>query len=142
MANLNLNEVTICGHITKDPELKATASGMMVTTFTVAVNENEETEFFNVKAWRERAQFITKYFRGGSSIYVKGKLKNRSWTDEEGRRKYATEILALDIKFVDSKREKSAPVPSAASVPGTEEKKEVSPMQNSFVEIEDPDLPF
>lgn len=143
MANLNLNEVTICGHITKDPELKATASGMMVTTFTVAVNENEETEFFNVKAWRERAQFITKYFRGGDAIYVKGKLKTRSWVDKEEKRKYATEILALDVKFVDSKKEKGAAAPAGAAAQRAEAgDADFAAAQSSFEEIEDTDLPF
>ena len=143
MASLNLNEVTICGHITKDPELRTTEKGMSVTTFTVAVNENEETEFMNVRAWRERAQFITRSFRRGDAIYVKGKLKNRSWVDKEEKRRYATEILALDVRFVDSKKKKEAAAPAGAAAQRAEAgDADFAAAQNSFVEIEDPDLPF
>ena len=112
MANFNLNKVIIGGRLTADPELKTTPSGVSVTTFSVAVNrryvkEGEDTkaDFFNVTAWRGSAEIVTKYFRKGSSICVLGSLQTRSWVDNDGNKKYATEIVAEDVLFVDSKND-------------------------------------
>jgi single-strand DNA-binding protein len=112
MANFNFNQVTIGGHLTADPELKTTQSGVSVTSFTVAVNrsyrgKNEgepQSDFFNVTAWRVQADFVTKFFRKGSSICVCGKLQNRSW-EKDGQKHYATEIVADEVYFVDAKDE-------------------------------------
>lgn len=111
MANLNLNKVIIAGHITADPELKQTQGGTSVTNFSVAVNrrtkqgEEQKTDFFNVIAWRNTAEFVSRYFRKGSSICVTGELQNRSWTDNQGNKRNVTEIVASECMFVDSKSE-------------------------------------
>lgn len=113
MANFNFNKAIIGGRMTADPELKTTPSGVAVTTFTVAVNrrfggkngEEAQADFFNVTAWRQTAEFICKYFRKASSICVVGSLQTRTWTDQQGQKRYATEIVADEAYFVDAKNE-------------------------------------
>ena len=92
--------------------MKTTPSGLSVTTFTVAVNrrtakagETPQADFINVTAWRQTAEFITKYFRKASSICIVGSIQTRSWTDQQGQKRFATEIVADEAYFVDSKSE-------------------------------------
>lgn len=113
MANFNLNKVIIGGRLTDTPVLKTTPSGVTVTSFTVAVNrrfggknsEETQADFFTVTAWRQTAEFITRYFRKASSICIVGSLRNRSWTDRDGQKRFATEIVADEAYFVDAKDE-------------------------------------
>lgn len=124
MANFNLNKVIIGGRLTADPELKTTPSGTSTTSFTVAVNrrfggknsEEAQTDFLNVTAWRQTAEFITKYFRKASSICVVGTIQTRSWVDKEEKKRFVTEIVADEAYFVDAKNEVVAqPSQNAAS---------------------------
>lgn len=113
MANYNFNKVILGGRLTADPELKTTPSGIAVTTFTVAVNrrfggkngEDAQADFFNVTAWRQTAEFITKFFRKASSICVVGSIQTRTWMDQNGQKRFATEIVADEAYFVDAKNE-------------------------------------
>lgn len=113
MANLNLNKVVLAGRLTSDPELKATQSGVSVTSFSVAVNRNyrpkdgseQQADFINCTAWRQTAEFITKYFVKGSSICVTGSIQTRKWTDQNGQNRYSTEVVVDEAMFVDSKGE-------------------------------------
>ena len=113
MANFNLNKVILGGRMTADPELKQTASGVAVTSFGVAVNrryakDGEQTaDFINIVAWRATAEFICKYFHKGSSIALVGSIQTRTWTDQNGNKRYATEVVADEAYFVDSKSEVS-----------------------------------
>jgi single-strand DNA-binding protein len=114
MANFNFNKVIIGGRLTSDPELKTTQSGISVTSFTVAVNrrgksdEDSQSDFFNCTAWKGTAEFVTKFFRKASSICIVGRLQNRNWTDAEGNKRYATDIVVDEAHFVDSKGENTA----------------------------------
>jgi single-strand DNA-binding protein len=106
MANFNLNKVIIGGRLTADPELRTTNSGVATTSFTIAVNgvgKNAEPQFFDSVAWREKAEFVAKYFKKGSNICITGSLKNRSWTDTQGVKQRRTEIQVDEVMFVDSK---------------------------------------
>jgi single-strand DNA-binding protein len=111
MANFNFNKVMMGGRITADPELKQTQSGIAVCTFSIAVNrkvkqgDEQKADFFNVTAWRGTAEFVSKYFRKGSSIFVVGTIQNRSWTDQNGQKRYATDINADEVSFVDGKND-------------------------------------
>ena len=113
MANFNFNGATLGGRLTADPELKTTSSGITVTSFTIAINrragEDKEakSDFINCIAWRQTAEFITRYFKKGSSICVVGAIQTRSWTDKDGNKKYATEVVVERAYFVDSKSENS-----------------------------------
>lgn len=121
MANFNFNKVILGGRLTADPELKTTPSGISVTSFTVAVNrrfgskngEEAQADFFNVTAWRQTAEFITRYFRKASSICVVGSIQTRSWTDQNGQKRFATEIVADEAYFVDAKSESPIAVQQA-----------------------------
>ena len=113
MANLNLNKVVIAGRLTSDPELKTTQSGVSVTSFTVAVNRNyrpkdgteQQADFISCTAWRQTAEFITKYFAKGSSICVTGSIQTRKWQDQNGQTRYGTDVVVDEAMFVDAKGE-------------------------------------
>lgn len=119
MSSLNLNKVVLCGRLTADPELKQTSSGVSVVSFTLAVNrrfqsksadasQGGQADFINLVAWRQTAEFISKYFKKGSALCVTGSIQTRSWQDQQGQRRYATEVVVEDAMFVDSRNE-SAP---------------------------------
>ena len=109
MSNLNLNKVVLCGRLTADVELKQTQNGIAVATFTLAVNRRavqgkpQETDFISCQAWRGTAEFISKYFNKGSSICVTGSIQTRSWNDNNGNKRYATEVVVDEAMFVDSR---------------------------------------
>jgi single-strand DNA-binding protein len=115
MSCLNLNKVVLAGRLTGDPELKQTASGISVLSFTLAVNRrfaskageqgDSQADFITVVAWRQTAEFISKYFRKGSAICVTGSIQTRNWQDQQGNRRYATEVVADEAMFVDSRNE-------------------------------------
>ena len=113
MANFNFNKVILGGRLTADPELKTTQSGIAVVSFSIAVNrrfsrnaaQQNETDFFNVTAWRQTAEFVSRYFRKGSSICVVGTIQNSTWTDQQGAKHYRTDIVADEVMFVDSRSE-------------------------------------
>ncbi len=124
MANFNFNKVILGGRLTADPELKTTPSGISVSSFTVAVNrrfsgksgEEPQADFINVTAWRQTAEFITRYFRKASSICIVGSIQTRSWTDQQGQKRYATEIVADEAYFVDAKSESPLAVQQASAM--------------------------
>lgn len=108
MASLNLNKVILGGRLACDPELKRTPNGVSATSFSLAVNrrtgkENPITDFITVVAWRSTAEFINKYFHKGSSICIVGSIQTRNWTDNNGQKRYATEVVVDEASFVDSK---------------------------------------
>lgn len=110
MSALNFNQAILAGRLTADPELKFTQSGISVTQFTVAVSrpkrkdDNTDTsDFISCVAWKQRAELITKYFHKGSAIMVIGQIQTRTWTDNNNQKRYATEVLVDNIRFVDSK---------------------------------------
>ncbi len=108
MANLNLNKAILGGRLTADPELKTTPQGVQVTSFSIAVNRKGKeagTDFINCVAWRQTADFICKYFKKGSSICITGSIQVRAWNDQQGNKRYATEVVADEAFFVDSKTE-------------------------------------
>ncbi len=123
MANLNLNKVILAGRLTAEPELKTTQSGISVTSFSIAVNrrfskdEQKQTDFINIVAWRQQAEFVSRYFHKGSSICIVGSLQTRSWTDQNGQKRYATEVVADEVNFVDSKSEGAAAQSTASFTP-------------------------
>ena len=137
------NLVVLTGRLTADPELKTTPNGISVTTFSIAVNRNyrkgeeQQTDFINIVAWRQSAEFITKYFKKGSMIGIEGSIQTRRYQDKNGNNRTAFEVVANNVQFVESKRDGST---SANNEPASYSNADVS----DFTEIGgmDDDLPF
>lgn len=95
-----LNTCAIMGRLTKTPELRTTPNQKTVTSFTLAVqNRNDSTDFIDVVAWGKTAEFVCKYFDKGSSLVVVGRLQTRNWEDKQGNKRKAVEVLALEVHF-------------------------------------------
>ena len=139
-----LNHITIMGRLTRDPELRRTGSGVAVTSFTLAVdrdfgkaeNGEKETDFIECVAWKNTAEFVSKYFSKGRMAVVSGKLQNRSWTDKDGNKRRNAEVVAENVYFGDSKN--SGTSDNATSTYGT------AAPASDFVTLEGEDakLPF
>ena len=106
----SFNKVILVGNLTADPELKKTPSGVSVTSFSIAVNrrftkqgEQTQTDFINIVAWRQTAEFVARYFNKGKPILICGQLQTRSWTDQNGQKRYTTEVVADEATFVENK---------------------------------------
>lgn len=106
-----LNDISIMGRLVRDPELRRTGSGIAVASFTVAVDRDfaqdgkKETDFIDCVAWRQTGEFVSKYFRKGSMIVVKGRLQIRNWTDKEGNKRKTAEVVADNCYFGGTKGE-------------------------------------
>jgi single-strand DNA-binding protein len=115
MSNLNLNKVVLAGRLTQEPELKQTPSGISVVRVNLAINrrrrnsdsgdQQQQTDFITIVAWRQTAEFISKYFRKGSAICVTGSIQTNTWTDQQGQKRYSTEVVVDDAMFVDARGE-------------------------------------
>lgn len=108
-ANFNFNKTILGGRLTADVELKQTTNGVSVCSFNLAVNRKpikdkpQETDFIKCVAWRQTAEFISKYFKKGSSLCVVGNIQTRKWTDQDGKERFSTEVIVDEAMFVDSK---------------------------------------
>lgn len=147
--NFNFNKVILGGRLTADPELKSTTAGVPVTSFTVAVNRRHQpkdstgtqADFITVTAWRSAAEFVTRYFRKASSICVVGSIQTRTWTDKDNQKRYATEVVADEVYFVDSKSDGGGQAPAQAYMP--EQYGQFMPQPPQFEEADTgDDLPF
>lgn len=107
-----INEVLLLGYVGKDPEVKAIPSGAKVANFSIATTESwvdnnnqkqERTEWHNIVAWRGVAEIIEKYVRKGSRLLLKGKIQTRSWDDQNGQKRYMTEIVLSDLTLLGDK---------------------------------------
>ncbi|MBE7064340.1 MAG: single-stranded DNA-binding protein [Ruminococcaceae bacterium] len=106
-----MNKVILMGRLTRDPELRTTPSGVSTCSFTVAVDRRyksadgqTQADFISVVAWRQTAEFVSKYFSKGSRILITGSIQTRTWDDQEGKKHYVTEVVAEDVEFCESKR--------------------------------------
>lgn len=156
------NKVILIGNLTADPELKTTPNGVSVTSFSIAVgrrkvkDQEPQTDFINCVAWRNTAEFICNYFQKGKAILIVGSLQTRNWTDQNGQKRYATEVVAEEAQFVEKKTDSASPVeasrmPSNASsdasyqVPSQNANSSNSPYSSQAVQFEEmtsEDLPF
>lgn len=137
------NTVILTGRLTADPELKTTANGVPVTSFTIAVQrkykqgEESQADFINIVAWRQTAEFITKYFHKGSMIGIEGSIQTRKYQDKDGNNRVAFEVIAKNVQFVESKKA------SADASPASDLSQQVDNNADFVqVDIEDGDLPF
>ena len=104
----SFNKVILVGNMTADPELKQTTSGTSVCSFSIAVNRRftkaeqgqQTVDFINIVAWSQRAEFVSRYFKKGNPILICGQLQTRTWNDNQGQKRYATEVNADEVTFV------------------------------------------
>ncbi len=134
-----MNKVILVGRLTRDPELRATTSGTSVASFTVACDrkyvkqgEERKTDFINCIAWRQSTEAISRYFKKGDRIALEGSIQVRDWQDNDGKRRYATEVVVEAWEFAQSKTE------GAASLMQAEPTEDI----DGFMPIDDEDLPF
>ena len=110
-----LNHIVLMGRLTRDPELRRTANGVAVASFTLAVDRDfaaagaeKETDFIDIVAWRNTAEFVSKYFTKGRMAVVCGRLQIRNWNDKEGNKRRSAEVIADNVYFGDSKRDNNS----------------------------------
>lgn len=138
-----LNQSTVMGRLTRDPELRRTQAGIPVVSFSLAVERdipNRETgersvDFIDVVAWRQTAEFVSKYFTKGRMAVASGRLQMRQWTDDQGNKRTKLEIKANNVYFGDSKRE-------GASDDATDPAAPAAPADFDMMEDDDSELPF
>ena len=157
-----LNKIILMGRLTRDPELRRTGSGTAVTSFSLAVDRDfksqageKETDFIDIVAWRNTAEFVSKYFTKGSMAVVSGRLQIRDWTDRDNNKRRTAEVVAENVYFGESKRSRedgyqSAPRSSSRdsyqsnSYSGGYQSFDSAPSANAFSDLSDTDgeLPF
>lgn len=104
----SFNKVILIGNMTADPELKQTTGGISVCSFSIGVNRRfakaeqgqQNVDFINIVTWRQQAEFVARYFKKGNPILVCGQIQTRSWSDNQGQKRYATEVVADEVSFV------------------------------------------
>ncbi|MDO9443682.1 MAG: single-stranded DNA-binding protein [Dehalococcoidia bacterium] len=140
-----LNKCMIIGHLGADPEMRYTANGNAVTTFRVATSRSyndssgerrEETEWFRVVTWNRLAEICAQYLTKGRQVYVEGRLQTRSWDDPQGQKRYMTELIAEEVKFLGGRGDSGPGGGGGGFAPGFA----VGP--DSEGDIDPDDLPF
>ena len=149
-----LNHITIMGRLTRDPEIRYTQSQTPVTSFTLAVDRDfggrdggeKQTDFIDCVAWRQTAEFVSKYFTKGSMAVVSGRLQIRDWTDRDGGKRRNAEVVVDNIYFGESKRREGGEMRSDSRPAYQSSNESVSPSMgaSAFSELGDDDgeLPF
>ena len=144
-----MNNVSLIGRLTADPELKTTQSGISTVRFSIAVDrtytkqgEEKQADFINIVAWRQTAEFICKYFSKGRRIAITGRIQTGSYTDRDGNKRYTFDVIAENVEFCDKKQESSGG--GAETTPSTQAKRAAIPDNiDDIVDMPgDEDLPF
>ena len=151
-----LNVAILMGRLVADPELRQTPSGVSVCFFRIAVDRNyardreRETDFIDIVAWRQTAEFVTRYFSKGKMIIVEGSIQTRNYEDKNGNKRTAVEVLANNVRFGESKNASQqsaggAPIPNQAPIASTDLSVSYSsgnPEDFSEISGDSQDLPF
>jgi len=152
----SFNKVILVGNMTADPELRQTNSGLSVCSFSIAVNRRsskadqgqQSVDFINIVAWRQQAEFVARYFKKGNPILICGQLQNRTWTDNQGQKRYATDVVADEVTFVAPASQNNQAAPAQGGNQGYTPDAYSTPSYNNagnsnFEEIpSDESLPF
>lgn len=119
-----MNKVFLIGRLTRDPELRYTGSNIPVATFSLAVNRNfsnaageREADFINIVVWRKQAENVKNYLNQGSQVAVDGRIQTRSYDDQDGKKRYVTEVVADNVEFLGTKGSNQSQITSSQSVP-------------------------
>lgn len=146
-----LNHITIMGRLTKDVELRRTGNGTAVASFTLAVDRDfadkqtgqKETDFIECVAWKGTAEFMEKYFSKGRMAVVSGRLQIRPWTDKDGNKRKAAEVVADSVYFGDSKTGNDSPAGDSFPAPDHFPAGDNFPAANfTMLDGDDGELPF
>jgi len=155
-----INNVTLVGRLTKDPDLRYTSSGTGVATFTLAVNRNftsadgnREADFINCVIWRKPAETLANYAKKGVLIGVTGRIQTRSYDNQQGQKVYVTEVVADNFQLLESKKADSSQNTQGGGVSNSQTNNytrnqqnrnndESDPFGNSSIDISNDDLPF
>ena len=113
----SFNKVILVGNMTTDPELKQTTAGISVCSFSIAVNRRfakadqgqQNVDFINIVTWRQQAEFVSRYFKKGNPILICGQIQTRTWSDNQGQKRYATEVVADEVSFVGAAQQSNQP---------------------------------
>jgi len=147
-----MNQIVIMGRLTRDPELRHTQSGTAVASFSLAVDRGfapkdggeRQTDFIDVVAWRNTAEFVSKYFTKGQMAAVSGRLQIRDWNDKDGNKRRSAEVIAENVYFTESKKSREASLGNHTNRddynPGFQAPVESSDFAE--LEVDDGDLPF
>ena len=147
----SFNKVILIGNMTADPELKQTAAGISVCSFSIAVNRRfakaeqgqQNVDFINIVTWRQSAEFVSRYFKKGNPILVCGQLQKRAWTDNQGQKRYAVEVVADEVAFASNANQGGAPAMGGAPVTDAYASPYSNAGESTFEEIANDDsLPF
>ena len=138
-----MNKVCLIGRLTKDPEVRYTqTNNTLIASFNVAVNrrfvsegEERQADFIPIVAWSKTGEFCSKYFKKGQQVGITGRIQTRNWEDEKGVKHYATEVIAEEVYFADSKKDSNNVFDTYGNVFSNNEK-------NDFEIPSDDDLPF
>ena len=108
-----MNKVFLIGRLTRDPELRYTGNNTAVATFSLAVNRNftnqsgeREADFINIVVWRKQAENVKNYIKQGSQVAIDGRIQTRSYDDQNGQKRYVTEVVADNVQFLDTKNQR------------------------------------
>ena len=155
MARGSVNKVILIGRLGKNPEMRYTPSGLAVATFSLATNHSvkdqegnfsEKTEWHNIVTYGKRAEFAGEYLEKGRQVYIDGRIQTRSWEDQNGQKRYMTEIICNDLQSLSSSRSGGSDEPteseSPASAAAPEEKPEENNEQAPDTNQQEDDLPF
>lgn len=146
-----MNKVVLVGRLARDPELRTTQSGTAVVSFTVACDrrfvrqgEERQADFIQCVAWNKTAEFVSRYFTKGMRIALDGRIQTRSYDDQNGNKRYVTEVITEDVEFAQSKNEGNsgyqAPAYSAPAAPAAPQAPSAD--IDGFMPVEEEDLPF
>ena len=157
-----MNKVFLIGRLTRDPELRYTGSNIPVATFSLAVNRNftnqngeREADFINIVVWRKQAENCKNYISQGSQVAIDGRIQTRNYEDQNGQKRYVTEVVADNVQFLDTKAQREQRENSDADVNpyNLDEKSNENKESNDIpddpfkdfgeeIKVEENDLPF
>ena len=152
-----MNKVFLIGRLTRDPELRYTSSNIPVVTFSLAVNRNftnqngeREADFINIVVWRKQAENIKNYISQGSQVAIDGRIQTRKYEDQNGQKRYVTEVVADNVQFLDTKASREQRETSEDVNPyNLGDKKDMSDIPDDpfkdfgeEIKVEENDLPF
>ena len=148
-----MNKVYLIGNLTRDPEMRSTSTGISVCNFSIAVNRRkradgqQETDFFNIVAWRQLAELCSRYLAKGRKVAVFGSIQTRSYEAQDGSKRTAFDIVADEVEFLSSPNAGSAPSSDyhAAVSPAPVQRQQApsyAPADSGFTQVDDDELPF